>query len=145
MNYNKLILAGNLVRDPEDKGSCVVFTIAVNERAKGEDKTLFMRCVAFQKTGELVMSYVTKGQNVLVEGRLVSEEYEKDGQKRISYSLLANSVQFGKKNETGAPGDSYAREGGWANSGRTRPLPQETAPANHDGGQTDEAEDDLPF
>ena len=74
-NYNRIILVGNLVRDPEiryvQSGSPVTnFTIAVNRRTKQDDSVDYIDVVAWDKLAETSNTYLTKGVPVLVEGRL---------------------------------------------------------------------------
>lgn len=101
-SYNKVILVGNLVRDPEIRyvgsGAGVTkFSIAVNPNkrdAKPED-TLFVDIVAWEKLAETCNTYLKKGSNVLVEGRLVIRSYDdKDGNKRKATEVVINAMQM---------------------------------------------------
>lgn len=100
MNYNKVIVAGNLTRDPEIKhtpnGVMVCsFSIAVNRQGKDKKEVSFFNVVAWQKTGELVARYLTKGSGVLIEGRLQSRNYQdKQGQNRTAIEIVAEQVVF---------------------------------------------------
>jgi len=91
--FNKIILIGNLTRDPEIRytpGGVAVATvpIAVNSRYKqGEElkeETLFIDAVVFGKQAETCTQYLNKGRTVLVEGRLRERRWEYEGQKRIN-------------------------------------------------------------
>jgi len=103
--YNKIILIGNLTRDPELKytpqGTPVTsFRIAVNNRLSQEkQETLFIDIIAFGRVAETSNEYLTKGSSVLVEGRLHERRWETDGQSRIKYEVLANTVRFLSKKE----------------------------------------------
>jgi single-strand DNA-binding protein len=103
--YNKIILIGKLTRDPELKytpqGTPVTtFRIAVNSRLSQEkQETLFIDVVAFGRVAETSNEYLTKGSSVLVEGRLHERRLEVDGQSRIKYEVLANTVRFLLKKE----------------------------------------------
>jgi single-strand DNA-binding protein len=103
--YNKIILIGNLTRDPELKytpqGTPVTsFRIAVNSRLSQEkQETLFIDIIAFGRVAETSNEYLTKGSSVLVEGRLHERRWETDGQSRIKYEVLANTVRFLSKKE----------------------------------------------
>jgi single-strand DNA-binding protein len=103
--YNKIILIGNLTRDPELKytpqGTPVTsFRIAVNSRLSQEkQETLFIDVIAFGRVAETSNEYLTKGSSVLVEGRLHERRWETDGQSRIKYEVLANTVRFLSKKE----------------------------------------------
>lgn len=109
---NKVIILGNLGRDPEVRftqgGSAVCnLSIAVGERVKKgetwEDHTEWFRVVAFGKTAENCGQFLQKGKQVYVEGKLRQREYEKDGQKQRSTEVVADSVVFlgGGKGEGG--------------------------------------------
>jgi single-strand DNA-binding protein len=83
-NYNRVILVGNLVRDPEiryvQSGSPVTkFTIAVNRRTKHDDAVDYVEIVAWDKLAETSNTYLKKGTSVLVEGRLAIRSYESKG------------------------------------------------------------------
>ncbi len=112
-SFNKVILVGNVVRDPEIRyvgsGAGVTkFSIAVNPNkrdAKPED-TLFVDIVAWEKLAETCNTYLKKGSNVLVEGRLVIRSYDdKDGNKRKATEVVINTMQM-----LGSPRDR--QEGG---------------------------------
>lgn len=108
---NKVIIVGNLGRDPEVRftqgGSAVCnLSIAVGERVKKgdayEDHTEWFRVVVFGKTAENAGQYLQKGRQVYVEGKLRQREYEKDGQKQRSTEVVADVLQWlGGKGEGG--------------------------------------------
>ena len=90
MNYNKVIIAGNLTKDPElvasKSGTSIAnITIAVNETivSNGEKQTKanFFSCTAFGKTAENISKYFAKGKQIFIEGRLQQEVWETDGKK----------------------------------------------------------------
>lgn len=96
---NKVILVGNLTRDPETRytqtGKAVTnFSIAVNEGWGDNKKTTFVPIVVWDKLAEICANNLEKGRRVLVEGRLQISEYEKDGQKRRSTDVVAQNVEF---------------------------------------------------
>jgi len=101
-SFNKVILVGRVVRDPEIRyvgsGAGVTkFSIAVNPNkrdAKPED-TLFVDLVAWDKLAETCNTYLKKGMNVLVEGRLVIRSYDdKDGVRRKATEVVLNTMQM---------------------------------------------------
>ncbi|NCO83782.1 MAG: single-stranded DNA-binding protein [Nitrospirae bacterium CG22_combo_CG10-13_8_21_14_all_44_11] len=101
--FNKIILIGNLTKDPElrytPQGTAVAsFRIAVNSKIKqhGElkDDVLFIGVVVFGKQAESAGQYLSKGKSVLVEGRLQERSWEKDGQKHSKMEVVASSVRF---------------------------------------------------
>jgi single-strand DNA-binding protein len=104
-SYNKVILVGNLTRDPETKfipsGAAVCeFSIACNEKytsKAGEkvEKVHFFDIVAWAKTGELVQQYMAKGRSILVEGKLTQDRWEdNEGKKRSRIRVTAERVTF---------------------------------------------------
>ena len=102
---NHIVIMGRLVRDPELRrtGSGVAvasFTLAVDRYfgAKGEQKeTDFIDCVAWRQTGEFVSKYFGKGAMAVVAGRLQVRQWtDKDGSKRRSAEVVADSVYFGE-------------------------------------------------
>jgi len=106
---NRWVGIGNLGRDPEvrymESGQAVAnFSIAINEKWTGKDgkkneRTEWVRVVAWGKLAELCAEYLKKGRQVGVEGRLQTREYEKDGEKKYSTEIVADRVEFlGGKN-----------------------------------------------
>ncbi len=131
--FNKIILIGNLTKDPElrytPQGTAVAsFRIAVNSKIKqqGElkDETLFIGVVVFGKQAESAGQYLSKGRSVLVEGRLQERNWEKDGQKHSRMEVVASSVRFlSKKPGAAETGDSAPRA---ADSAEDIAPPEET-------------------
>jgi single-strand DNA-binding protein len=102
---NKLIVIGNVGRDPEMKyttsGQAITsFSVASNYRyktASGEqrEETEWFNCSAFGKTAEICNQYITKGQQVYIEGRLKSRTYQtQSGETRFSNDITITEVQF---------------------------------------------------
>jgi single-strand DNA-binding protein len=146
---NKVILLGNVGKDPEirtTQGGMTVasFSLATAERAKDQtgnwtDKTEWHNLVAFQRTAEIVRDYVKKGTQVYIEGKIQTRSWDdkESGQKKYRTEILVNDLQL-----LGGRGEG-ASSGGYERSERsTRSTP--TAPANDyaDQGITDE---DIPF
>ncbi len=114
-SVNKVILIGNLGRDPElrytKSGQAVAnFSLATNERwtdkeGAQQERTEWHRIVAWGKTGELCAQYLSKGRTTYVEGRLQTREYEdKEGIKRYTTEVIALNVTFlGGRGEGSAP------------------------------------------
>jgi single-strand DNA-binding protein len=101
--YNKVILIGNLTKDPElrytPQGTPVTsFRLAVNYRYKQSDdtkqETMFIDNVVFGKQAESCSKYLSKGSSVLVEGRLQERRWESNGQQRSKFEVIAQSVRF---------------------------------------------------
>ncbi len=112
MNLNKVFLFGNLTRDPELKSlpsgiQVASFSIATNRRTKRdgrwEDQAEFHNIVTFGKTAELVTQYLKKGSSLLVEGRMQTRSWEKDGHKNYRTEVIAERVQFGPKRDGAGP------------------------------------------
>lgn len=107
MNLNKVMLIGNLTRDPElrqTKSGINVssFSIATNRKWTAKDGTKqeeveFHNIVAWAKTAELITQYMKKGSGIFIEGRLQTRTYEKDGIKRYSTEVVVENMQFGNK------------------------------------------------
>lgn len=115
-NFNKVIIAGHLTRDPEVKylnsGSAICnFSVAVSEKWKdktsGEMKesVAFIDCDAWGKTAEIIGQHFQKGKAILVEGRLKQENWDdkETGKKRSKLKVTVDSFQFlgGGKGEGG--------------------------------------------
>jgi single-strand DNA-binding protein len=111
--YNKVILIGNLTKDPElrytPQGTPVAsFRLAVNYRYKQNDdmkqETTFIDIVIFGKQAESCSQYLNKGSSALVEGRLQERRWESDGQQRSKFEVVAQSVKFLSPKKSGAQG-----------------------------------------
>ena len=106
MAMNKILLQGRLTKDPEirltSKNDKVArFTIAV-DRDFNREETDFINCVAFKATAAFIESYFTKGDMILVAGRLHMQQYtSKDGSNRTAAEVLTDNVWFcGGKGKT---------------------------------------------
>ena len=109
---NKVIIIGNLGRDPEirysQQGKPIVnFSVATSEEwtdknsGQKQEHTEWHRIVVFGKQAESCEKYLSKGRQVYVEGKLKTSTYEKDGQTHYSTDVVANTVQFlGGKSES---------------------------------------------
>lgn len=111
-NYNRIILVGNLTRDPEMRfipsGSGVVkFTLAVSRRMKNGEETMFIDIVAWDKLAEICNTYLKKGMSVLVEGRLAIRAYDdKDGNKRKATEVVIDTMQMLDRKSSSDSGES---------------------------------------
>jgi single-strand DNA-binding protein len=125
-NYNKIMLMGNLTRDPQlsytpSQTPVVDFGLAVNRRWTGKDgeskeETCFVDCRAFGRTAETINKYLVKGRPVFVEGRLTFDSWTaQDGTKRSRHRVTVENFQFLSSGENrGGGGD---RSYGQADSG----------------------------
>jgi single-strand DNA-binding protein len=152
-SVNKVILIGNLGRDPETRympnGDQVTnITLATTEtwkdKSSGEQKeaTEWHRVVFFRRLAEIAGQYLKKGSQVYIEGRLRTRKWQgQDGQDRYTTEIHADEMKMLGKREGmgGGDGDSGPRGGG-------RPVgrPAQSAPPPSNGGFND-VEDDIPF
>ena len=104
-SFNKVILMGNLTRDPEmsftpTQTAVVDFGMAMNKTWTGKDgqkkeEVCFVDCVIFGKRGEAVNKYFKKGEPIMIEGRLSFESWAaQDGSKRSKLKVVADSFEF---------------------------------------------------
>jgi single-strand DNA-binding protein len=164
-SLNKVLLIGNLTRDPElrvtPKGTAICqFGLAVNRQYKDEsgatrDETAFIDIEAWGKQGELVSKYLQKGSPAFIEGRLRFDSWEdkQSGQKRSKLKVVLENVQFLSR----GGGGGGAGAGAAAASGETPAvaggddLPADPlAPPARSGskpapGNPQKVEDDVPF
>ena len=140
---NKIILIGNLTRDPELKTtpngySVCEFTIAVNDRnarrqQNGQESAQFFRISAWRQLGENCQRYLAKGRKVFVSGPLTARTYQaNDGTTRVSLEVTADDVEF-----LSSRNDDQA--GGYA------PAASAPAPMAQSSGFTAVETDELPF
>ena len=139
---NKISIHGRLVRDPELKTtpsgvSVCNFTVAVDRSftRQGEEKqTDFFECVAWRGLADTISKYFTKGKEIVVSGEMQSRKWQdKDGNNRISWEIMADSVDF-----CGSKGDS-------SNNGNSAPATEPAAPIVADFTEVKAADSDLPF
>lgn len=120
MSFNKIIIVGNLGRDPElrytPQGSAVCnFSVATNEKKRDkagdlQDVTTWFRVTLWNKQAENASKYLTKGSPVYVEGRLRIEEWtDRDGNNRFTLEVNATDMQF---ISAGGRGEDFASGGG---------------------------------
>ncbi len=146
---NKVILMGNLTRDPEIRYSqgenslaIARFSIAVNRRfsRQGDTDTDFFNCTAFGRQAEFVEKYFHKGSRMLLSGRVQNDNYtNNNGEKVYSVQIIAEEIEFAERKSTA---DANASQSGNYGAG----APQPNAAANDDFMNIpDGIEDGLPF
>lgn len=122
---NKLILLGNLTRDPELRYSqgenplaIARFSLAVNRRfaRSGDEDTDFFNCTAFGKQAEFVENYFRKGSRMLLTGRVQNDNYtNNNGEKVYSVQVIAEEIEFAERKSTAeanaTPPDPNAADG----------------------------------
>lgn len=138
---NHMTLQGRLVADPElrytqSQTPVCSFRVAWSEKYKETETKLFLSCTAWRGTGEMVSKYFTKGQEIAVEGKLSTRDWQdRDGNNRQSIEMTVSSVHFcGPKQDSGGYGG-----GGYTPAG---------PPVNAGPGEFSELEDadgELPF
>lgn len=148
-SYNRVVLMGNLTRDPElryiPSGAAVAeIGLAVNDRRKsasGEwvEETTFVDVTLWSRTAEIASEYLSKGSSVLIEGRLKLDSWETtDGQKRSKLKVVGERMQMlGSRGEKGGSG----RPAG-APAGRSRSDADDGPPVS---SYSEPTEDDIPF
>ena len=146
-NINRVILTGNLTRDPELRStpggtSVCSLRIAVNSRRKdgqsGQwvDKPNYFDVTVWGQQGENCAQYLSKGRPVAVDGRLNWREWEaQDGGKRQSVDIIADSVQFLGSREGGAQ----------MNGGSESDVPVDTSDYDQAGVASGSSDDEIPF
>lgn len=149
---NKVMLIGNLGRDPEirysQQGLAVVnFSIATSEQwtdkntGNRQEKTEWHRIVVFGKQAEICEKYLSKGSSIYIEGRLQTRNYEKDGQTHYITEIVASNFQFlGGRSDNQGGGGGYSQGG----SGSDNRYQGQTSPGMMpDSGPV--PDDDIPF
>jgi single-strand DNA-binding protein len=145
-SYNRIILVGNLTRDPEirytQSGKAVTkFTLAVNN-PRNKEETTFVDVVAWDRLGETCNTYLKKGSSTLVEGRLVIRSYDdKDGNKRKATEVVIDNMQM--LSSRGAGSESGGDFGGSGAYAGARSGAANGSSAGDSFG--DELDDEIPF
>ncbi|MEO0510717.1 MAG: single-stranded DNA-binding protein [Verrucomicrobiota bacterium] len=141
-SFNKVILLGNLTRDPETRVTANGNTICklglavsrVYSTRDGErrEETTFVDIDAFGKQAEVITKYMRKGRPLMVEGRLKLDQWESDGQKRSKLGVVLENFQFVGSRDDNTGGGGYEQSSPPQNSAPS-------APAN------DTLDEDVPF
>ncbi|MGB1188868.1 MAG: single-stranded DNA-binding protein [Pseudomonadales bacterium] len=148
---NKVIIVGNLGRDPETRylpsgGAVTNVSVATSkswrDRESGEQKerTEWHRVVFFNRLAEIASEYLKRGSKVYLEGELRTREWEREGQKHYTTEIVAGEMQMldGRSGMDGGGGQSF-NNGGGASSGGSRPADDFGPPPS------DDFDDDIPF
>lgn len=155
-SLNKVLLMGNLTRDPEvkytPKGTAVCdLGLAINDSYKAQDGTIketvtFVDVEVWGRTAENCKQYLTKGRPVFVEGQLKLDQWEQEGQKKSKLKVRADRVQFlgGGSGRTGGGGGGEQRppSSSPTDTGRTAARPASTVSEDRPPPPDD---DDIPF
>ena len=161
MSINRVIISGNLTRDPELRQTAgglpvLGFGVAVNDRRKNnqtgewEDYPNFVDCTMFGTRAQSVRRVLSKGSKVGIEGTLRWSQGERDGQKRSKLEVIVDEIEFMSSRNGGGDGDAYGNSfgnGGYSNGFSAAPstagmsAPRQAAPVV-DASVYDE---DIPF
>lgn len=159
---NKVILIGNLGRDPETRytqsGSPVAnLRIATSEGWRDrqtnemQERTEWHSVVCFARLAEVAGEYLRKGSKVYIEGRLQTSSWEQDGQTRYKTEIVARDLQMLDSRGGGGGQDGYrparqdSYQSGGADAGGPGPLPSRRNEPTVVDGADDDLEDDIPF
>lgn len=141
---NLVVLTGRLTRDPElkygqsGKAYCR-FSLAV-DRAFQRGEADFINCVAFGKTAELVGEYLRKGRKTGVQGRLQMNRYEVEGEKRTTYDVIVDNIEFLEGRNSENSYDNNSQKTYSAPPSKAKP-PVQSQPA----AEVFEDDDEFPF
>lgn len=158
MYLNKVLLYGNLTRDPELKAlpsgqQVASFGLATNRTFKNkegaqQEQTEFHNIVAFGRTAEVMGQYLKKGRPIYVEGRIQTRSWDKDGVKQYRTEIVVDTFQFGAQaGGDGARSGSYTSNAAAPAAGATAAAQQEPADIGADIQYPDEEinPEDIPF
>jgi len=157
-NYNKVMLMGNLTRDPQlsytpNQLAIVDFGLAVNRKWKGQDgsqrdETCFVDCTAFGKTAETINKYLSKGRPVFIEGRLTFDSWTgQDGTKRSKLKVTVENFQFLPDGRGGGGGSDRKQQSPDGHRDRDRDSDRGQQSPDYGGSQAPPqgGDDDIPF
>jgi single-strand DNA-binding protein len=158
-SFNKVILLGNVTRDPElryiSSGTAVTdIGLAVNDRrknAQGEwvEETTFVDVTLWGRTAEVAGEYVSKGSPLLIEGRLKLDQWEKDGKKNSKLRVVCDRMQLlgsrgGEGGSRGKPRVAATKAGG-DEFDQSSSYSDSSSFGDSDMGGAAGADDDIPF
>ncbi len=145
-SYNKVIIIGNVGRDPETRqlasgDNVASFTVATTERSKNGDVTTWFRVSAFAQLADVCQTYLHKGSYIYIEGSLTQREYtDRDGATRQSLDVRAREMRMldkrGESSEGGGFGDDQGQAGQGSGTRAAGVTPAQNSPA---------FDDEIPF
>jgi single-strand DNA-binding protein len=156
-SVNKVILIGNLGRDPEtrympDGGAITNISIATTDTWKDkqgekQEKTEWHRVAFFGKLAEIAGEYLKKGSQVYVEGRLQTRKWQdKEGVEKYTTEIVADRMQMlGSRQGMGGGAGGGERDSGSGGEREAASRPPASKPAGKPAGKFDDFEDDIPF
>jgi single-strand DNA-binding protein len=152
-SVNKVILLGNVGKDPEIKSTpsgtmVATFGLATSDRYQDpqgnwQDRTEWHNLVAFKRTAEIIRDYVKKGSKLYVEGSLRTSNWEDktSGQKRYKTEIIVNDLSLLSGRDEGSGGGGYSRGGG-DSAGYDQRQPAQRDDISQ---QAEISDDDIPF
>jgi len=158
-SLNKVLLMGNLTRDPEvkytPKGNAVGdLSIAINDSYKAQDGTIketvtYVDVEVWGRTAENCKQYLTKGRPIFVEGQLRLDQWEQEGQKRSKLKVRADRIQFLGGGGPGGGSGGGRSEGNYSRGGErsssSSAEPSRSAPSHSEDAPPPPSDDDIPF
>lgn len=143
MSINRVVISGNLTRDPDLRATAggmqvMSLGVAVNDRRRNsqtgewEDYPNFVDCTMFGTRAESLARFLSKGTKVTIEGKLRWSQWERDGQKRSKLEVVVDDLEFMSSRPQGAPAQQYA------------PQPQQDYQSGYQQQQPS-MYDDIPF
>lgn len=137
MSINRVIISGNLTRDPELRSTAsgmavLSMGVAVNDRRRNqqtgewEDYPNFVDCTMFGARAESLSRFLSKGTKVTIEGKLRWSQWERDGQKRSKLEVVVDDLEFMSSRNGQQQNNGGYNNGGYNNQGY---APQQMAPA----------------
>ena len=156
MSINRVIISGNLTRDPELRStaggtSVLGFGVAVNDRRKNqqtgewEDYPNFIDCTIFGPRADALSRYLSKNTRVAIEGKLRWSQWERDGQRRSKIEVIVDELEFMSSRNSDAQyssGQSYGQQGGYQPASQASYQPQ---PAPTIDASSSVYDEDIPF
>ena len=153
MSINRVIISGNLTRDPELRATAsglpvLGFGVAVNDRRKNqqtgewEDYPNFIDCTMFGARADSLSRYLSKGTKVAIEGKLRWSQWERDGQKRSKIEVIVDELEFMSSRDSGGQSQSY---GSQPSSGGYAPAQAAPSPAPVVDASSSVYDEDIPF
>ncbi len=158
-SFNRVVLVGNLTRDPElrsiQSGTSVMDVgLAVNERRKEQsgnwvEDTNFFDVTVWGRNAEVLHEYARKGSSILVEGRLKQDTWEQEGQKRSKVKIIAERIVLLGSRSGGSDGGSDYQQGGYQQQqggyqGRSS-YQQQSAASPQNDPYSQEGSEEIPF
>ena len=138
MSINRVIISGNLTRDPELRSTqsgmdVLSFGVAGNDRRRNpqtnewEDYPNFVDCTMFGNRARSLAQYLSKGTKVSIEGKLRWSQWERDGQKRSKLEVIVDELEFMSSRNSNGGAPSYGGDA-YGNQGYSAPAPAYSAP-----------------